>query len=543
MLLAVSVMAQNRLGQHPGYQLVSYPLDDFNMGITGMDFLPDGRMVISTYRGDTAKSYENIMFGRETFGQVYLVENIQGDPSEVTHSLIADGFIDAMGVEVVEGDIYIGDINRIIKLVDSDGDGFYENKETVGELPAGDDASLTYSYGPVYKDGYFYMSLGSPAAFNSKDRGTVVRIPFEGGDYEVVATGLRSPDGIGLGPEGEIFVTDNQGNFRPASILTHIQPGKFYGWGFGNNQPETASPSLHLPYQVLNNSPTEPAYMSNGRYAGQILYGDWGRNTLFRAFVEQVGGNYQGAAFPVTGGFSAFVHRIKIDDDGVIYLGEITLASGPRGPQKLIPRPEAQVFEMLAVRSRLGGMEIEFTQPVGDAAEQVEMYALEHWHYTPTSAYYNDPQDVLSLEIASVQISEDRLRVYLEVPGLSEGKVIHISLGENYTSQTGENLWFQDTYYTLNAISNTPPQLASISPSARETASYLKFERKGKGLMFHWKGNFENFSLYNLQGALRFSSEVSDQQTLWVPASFLTKDVLIVKLTAENIYSIQKIIL
>ena len=63
--------------------------------------------------------------------------------------------------EVVDGKIYIGEINRIIRLVDSDGDGVFETKETVAELPA-DDANLSYSYGPIHKDGYLYMALGSP---------------------------------------------------------------------------------------------------------------------------------------------------------------------------------------------------------------------------------------------------------------------------------------------------------------------------------------------------------------------------------------------
>lgn len=71
-----------------------------------------------------------------------------------------------------------------------------------------DDVNLSYSYGPLHKDGYLYMALGSPFAGRSTDRGAVIRVPVAGGKHEVVATGLRNPNGIGLGPDREIYVTD-----------------------------------------------------------------------------------------------------------------------------------------------------------------------------------------------------------------------------------------------------------------------------------------------------------------------------------------------
>ena len=343
--IASGLHAQSR--KHAGFQLVDIPLAGFNLGITGMDFLPDGRMVITTYRGDTSKSVGGVAFGRTSWGQAYILSGIKGEPRSVTHTLVADKFLDAMGVEVVDGKIYIGEINRIIKLVDADGDGVFETKEPVAALPA-DDANLSYSYGPVHKDGYLYMALGSPFAGRSVDRGTVVRVPIAGGKYEVMATGIRNPMGIGLGPDMEIFVTDNQGNWRPSPFLTHVKTGKFYGFSMSGTRGETSPPSIHLPYQTFNNSPTEPLYMPTGRYAGQILYGDWAKMSLFRAFVETVNGATQGAAFFFTGGLKSPVSRMVADENGVIYLGEMTLAMGPNGPQKLVPQPDVKVFEMLA---------------------------------------------------------------------------------------------------------------------------------------------------------------------------------------------------
>jgi hypothetical protein len=489
--------------QHPGYQLVDIPLANFNSGITGMDFLPDGRMVITTYRGDTSKAAGGVAFGRTTWGQAYIIENIQGAPSGVKHTQIADQFIDAMGVKVVNGDIYIGEINRIIKLKDADGDGLFETKETVAELSP-DDANLAYSYGPIHKDGFLYMALGSPVSFRATGRNSVVKVPITGGKAEVIATGLRSPNGIGFGPDNEIFVTDNQGNYRPAPILTHIQTGKFYGFSMMGNNTATVTPaSLQLPYQTFNNSPTQPLYLPSGRYAGQFIYGDWAKTALYRAFVEKVNGSYQGAAFFLTGRLKSPVERMVMDSNGVIYLGEMTLAKGPNGPQKLIPKLEVEVFDMLAIRSRKGGLELEFTHPVGASAAQTSLYTLEHWHYTPTSNYYNDPQEVTPLTVSTAQISEDQKRVYLEIAGLAASKVVHVKVGTGLQSSSGQALWSTEGYYTLNSISDSDPQLTGIHMKP-ETHSRRPMQARlsGNQWILKWDSpRFECLTLHNLQGA------------------------------------------
>ena len=43
-----------------------------------------------------------------------------------------------------------------------------------------------------------------------------------------MAGGLRTPNGLGWGPEGDLFVTDNQGGWLPASKLVHIKQDRFF---------------------------------------------------------------------------------------------------------------------------------------------------------------------------------------------------------------------------------------------------------------------------------------------------------------------------
>jgi len=49
-----------------------------------------------------------------------------------------------------------------------------------------------------------------------QDRGKVVKISKADGSVEFIASGLRTPNGIGLGPNNEIFVADNQGDWLPS---------------------------------------------------------------------------------------------------------------------------------------------------------------------------------------------------------------------------------------------------------------------------------------------------------------------------------------
>ena len=54
------------------------------------------------------------------------------------------------------------------------------------------------------------------------DRGKTIKIGMDG-SYEWINYGLRTPNGIGLGIDGELFVTDNQGEWIPANKLIHVK--------------------------------------------------------------------------------------------------------------------------------------------------------------------------------------------------------------------------------------------------------------------------------------------------------------------------------
>ena len=63
---------------HPSYNIVSAVSSAYKFVVGGMDFLPDGRMVLA----DWGK------FG-ETYGSIYLLSNLEAGPSGVTVEKVA----------------------------------------------------------------------------------------------------------------------------------------------------------------------------------------------------------------------------------------------------------------------------------------------------------------------------------------------------------------------------------------------------------------------------------------------------------------------
>lgn len=474
------------MGLHPGYKVHAMHPAAFNPQVCGMDFLPDGKMVLLTWKGWNNESRT---------GKLYLVEGMEGTSGEMTKpKLIADSLDEAMGVVVVRGEIYVGNKSRIVKLTGKNDTGYYAGKQVIGTLPFGNQW-FEYAFGPVFRNERLYMGLavgvkgsGDTLAQKVDGRGTVISYPIGGGPHEIVASGFRAPDGIGLGPEDELFITDNQGGWLPTSKIIHVVPGRFYGYqtippGRFQDKPMT-QPSLWLPYRDCNNSPTEPALMKAGIFKGQLFFGDISKGGVHRAFLEKVRDpktgldEYQGAAFHFSGALEAGAHRIRLLPGGEILVGGLGTGmdaynlgwqNTKAGLQKFVPIPGARVFEMLAVRSRRNGMEVEFTQPVDTSAENKANYAVQTWNYIPEAKYGGGQQPKQTLAVGRAQVSGDRRSVFLEIAGLKDdGFVVHIKAAKALRSQAKDTLLFPDAWYTLRAISPsaafTPTGTASGSP-------------------------------------------------------------------------------
>ncbi|MEV4120008.1 ricin-type beta-trefoil lectin domain protein [Micromonospora sp. NPDC049645] len=458
-------------GVHPGYTLTNLRPSGFQPKVTGMDWLADGRLVICTWGGSDQS-------GTSQDGEVWILGNTGGatGPGTVTTKKIAGGLKEPMGLKVVDGVVYVSEKQRLTRLVNTGGDEVAERLDTVATWPYGGNFH-EFAFGLLYQDGFFYLNLSvsinsggattnpQPAA----NRGTTLKVNKDTGAVSYVAGGLRTPHGIGWGPEGGIFVTDNQGGWLPSSKLVHVKQGRFFNHytnpaGPFDTAPVTP-PVLWMPQNEIANSPSTPLYLTSGRYAGQFVIGDVTYGGLQRANVEKVNGEYQGALFRLTQGLEAGVSEVNIGPDGAIYVGGLGAGGNwgqtgklSYGLQKLTPN-STTAFEMLAMRATTTGFEVEYTQPVSaaTAADLATRYKVKQWRYVATSNYGGPKVDEETLTVTSATLSADGKKVTLAVAGRKAGRVVHLRSPRPFTSTSGQSLWSTEAWYTLNSIPGSPP--------------------------------------------------------------------------------------
>ncbi|MEU9294209.1 lectin [Streptomyces sp. NPDC048266] len=449
-------------GVHPNYTLTDLRPAGFEPQVSAMDWLPDGRLAVTTWGGSNT-----------TAGEVYLLGNVTGatGPGRVTVKKIASGLKEPMGIKHVEGKLYVSQKHELTELNDTNGDEVTDQYRRVATWPFGGNFH-EFAFGLLHQDGFFYLNLSVSINYGgattdpqpAANRGTTIKVNRLTGEVSYVAGGLRTPNGIGWGPEGGIFVTDNQGGWLPSSKLVHIKQGRFFNHhtnpdGPFDSQPVTR-PVLWLPQNEIANSPSTPVQLTTGPFAGQMLFGDVTYGGIQRGFLEKVGGEYQGAVFRLTQGLEAGVTRISVGPDGALYAGGLGAGGNwgqegklAHGLQKLTPNG-ADAFDIRAMRAVPGGFALEYTQPLsaGTAADLAAHYTIKQWRYVPTAAYGGPKVDEETLTAQSATLSGDGRTVTLAIPGLKTDRVVHVRSPRPFSSASGESLWSTEAWYTLNQL-------------------------------------------------------------------------------------------
>jgi hypothetical protein len=481
---------------NPGLKVVNLRTDNtFQPMVTGLGFLSDGRLVVEHWGGLHANVDK-----LQTNGKVYILKGVTGDTPSPTITTYAEGLADPVGMLVKDDKIYVTGGEKLIELPDANNDGKADAPKVICQIP-GTHARHEFLFGLVFKDGKFWMNpssgkdvTGGATAWSQKNpnRGTAMSVDPTTGAYEVFAMGLREPNGIGIGPEDELFVPDVQGNWLPANKLINIRKGRFYG--FKHEPAETWDgqkeypPVVYLPQGDVAQAPGTPLLIRKGdlagdRFVGQMLLGDAVNGGIRRIFVEKVNGEWQGSVFLFTGGLEAGPNRLLWGPDGYLYVGMCGQGAPDWaykkdfGLQKVKPNG-TDVFEMVAVRSRAGGLEIEYTHEVNAAGQAASAYNVRSWHYEPTSAYGGSAIGTKTHAVGAPQLCPDKKRVFLPISGLPTGSVIDIKLS-GVASASGIANWTQETWYTLNNASasqacETVVKIASPAPAFRDEGLSLR---------------------------------------------------------------------
>ncbi len=456
---------------HPAYDLLTIRPEGFEPKVGGMDFFSDGRLVISCWEPD---------------GGVYLLDGVHGDDrAAITVQRIAAGLTEPLGLRVIrKGDALARDRDRLFvlqkheltELIDHDGDDVIDEYRVVcADWPVTDNFH-EFAFGLAYRDGKLYGTLalaifpgGKTVPDQEPGRGRVIEVHPDTGEHRFLAYGLRTPNGIGIGHGGDLFITDNQGDWKPSSQLLRFEPDAFYGsyaaLPEGYEPPAVTPPVVWLPQNEIGNSPGQPGlFPENSPFPGQMLHGEITHGGLKRVFIEEVNDTLQGAVFRFTQGLEAGINRFVTAPNGDLFVGGV---GGPGnwshfdnrfGLQRLRHNGNP-VFEIKAIRAKTNGFEIEFTEPLATGVGwDPGDYTLRRWYYEPTEQYGGPPLERTYVAARGAVVQPDRRRVHLDLGGMKPGHVYHLRLDrEDVVSEQGRPLWSTDAWYTMNRVPNDRP--------------------------------------------------------------------------------------
>jgi cytochrome c551/c552 len=483
--------------------------------VGGLCTLPNGTLAVTTRRGD-----------------IYMVENPQSQ--NPVFKKFASGLHEVLGAAYKDGALYVAQRGELTKITDTNGDSKADMFETIYAWPLSGNYH-EYSFGPkLAPDGSFFVTLNlgfpddwwHPKSFVPY-RGWTLNITADG-KVTPWAAGMRSPCGISM-IDGELWYTDNQGDWVGSGSLMRVPKGGFMGhpaslvWTnlpnsplkltqeqfYAKNNPrvefdekgkpfkpinienevyktkvdekkdfpELQMPAVWLPHAILGISNSEIVKIPKGAFGpfeGQLLVGDQGQSMVSRVFLEKVNGEYQGAALAFRSGFQSGIVRLAWLQDGSLAVGETNRGWGSAGEATMgLQRLEWNndvPFEMLAIRAKPDGFEIEFTKPVDKkTAEDLASYAIEGFTYKYHGVYGSPPVGVEKCPVVGVKISDDGLKARLIVNNMRRSFIHTITLNGVREREHFYNLVHPTAYYTLNNIP-TGQKLTTTGVSRKNSA-------------------------------------------------------------------------
>jgi cytochrome c551/c552/glucose/arabinose dehydrogenase len=509
-------------GEDDYYKILTLPTPEgILLEAGGVATLPDGRIAVSTRRGD-----------------VWIIENpsMQNGTSP-RYTLFASGLHEALGLAYKDEALYVAQRGELTKLMDKSGDGKADVYETVYAWPLSGHYH-EYSFGPkITPDGSFFVT--GNVAFGDEEwwRGES-RVPWRGwtmkispeGNMEPWATGMRSPCGLGM-IDGELFYDDNQGDWQGSGGIFHLTKGSFTGhpaglrWASHENSPikisteqlyakadprqirkegqyikpeniadeknpnllytlksdfpQVRTPAVWLPHGVLGISNSEIIRDETGGkfgpFAGQIFVGDQGQSKIMRVVMEKVKGEFQGVAFDFKSGFQSGVLRMNWGNDGALYAGLTNRGWGSAGTttaglQRLVWTGKVPM-EMKTVSARADGFEIEFTHAVDrKTAEGLDSYFARSYIYKYQPVYGSPTINEEKLNIKGVKVSEDGMKVRVVIDNLRP-YYLHEIMVAGIKSKEGLPVLHNTAYYTLNNIPDGEKLPANELSTKRSSAA------------------------------------------------------------------------
>ena len=411
-------------------------------------------------------------------GRLFRVTDTDGDGLEDKLTSIADGFSAPFGLarhtdENGQSAIDISDKTALCRLFDTTGDGMIDRIETAASGWGNNTDYHGWIVGlPRDSGGNYYAVVsnrdGPPAHFRGQVMRFNKRAPTADDprrfSVEKLAVGLRFPVGIARNRAGDLFVTDNQGQYNPYNEINHVVTGAHFGFfnlsGIEDlpelkNMPKQG-PAVGIPHpwvRSVNGICFLETPESVRQQLGRSLYGPFEGHLigceattrgLVRVSLQKVGGRMQGADYPMTVVPERDAGRLlrplvcQIAPNGDIYIGSVHDSAWGAGRNvgelarlRFTGKLPAGIAEMRMIE---GGFTLDMTRPVDrKRALDANNYALVSYRRIPSSAYGAADSDYRRERIVGIEVAPNEKRISLRLESLRSGFVYELKL-KNLTS-------------------------------------------------------------------------------------------------------------
>ena len=418
-------------------------------------------------------------------------------------NLFANGLQETQGVQVASNglDVYTMQKPELTLLKDTNSDGQADLYQSIANGFRYTGHYHEFAFGPVRnKAGDLFFSTGLSASGHHEAkksgtgqmssalgyRGWVLKVNPDG-KLIPYASGLRSPAGIGMNSDDELFITDNQGDWVASSYLGHVAEGDFMGhpaalwdreeYGITPRQldyktvdarvskippldeakftTQRKRPAVWLIHGDLTNSPGNPSFcppQGFGPFAGQAFIADISHRAIVRVALEKVNGVFQGAVFPFIRPLGSASFSTSFDPEGNLWVGSVGRGWTTGDPMiEVISFDKTKPpFEIQRIELKPTGFDVHLTQPLAEAGLAGDQISVKQFHYLYWAEYGSDRQDVTNIPVTQFTVSEDRKTLHLNAP-VAKSNIYEIDLGL-IRSASGLELKNNYSYYTVNEV-------------------------------------------------------------------------------------------
>lgn len=382
---------------------------------SGHDFLPNGDLAVCMVHGD-----------------VWIASGVSQPFGDIRWRRWASGLHQPLDLKVFRGSIYVLGRDQITRLHDHNKDGevdeyenFFSDYET---SPDGHDYNTCLE---TDAEGNFY--------FLSATQG-LMKIRADRSGTDVVASGLRNPNGMGIGPDGSILAAPQEGNWTPSSSVVRIKNGGFYGYRpmepskQRGPYPDRIDPPMCWIPRLLDNSGGSQTWIDSpswGPLSHHWVHYSYGQCRVLLLMTEQVGQTWQGGVVTLPLEFRSGVMRGRINpSDGQLYVSGLkgwVSSAVDDGVLSRIRYTGKRLTFPSSVETFRQGLLIRFTDRVDpNIAGDADRYSASAWNYQYRPEYGSPdihPRDPKregreEWEISSATVMDDGRAVFLEIPAL-----------------------------------------------------------------------------------------------------------------------------